>query len=128
MSTPITIMPSPIRAPSTNKPSGTSPSPGAGSGQFDQLLKDCMGGQQVRFSRHANERMQQRDLQMSAAQSQRLEQAMQTVGDKGGRDSLVLLDNLALVVSVPNSTVVTVSDRANLQNNVFTNIDSAVIA
>lgn len=128
MSSPITIMPSPIGAPSQNKPAGANPRAKSGPGQFDRLLDDCLAEQNIKFSRHANERMQQRGLQMNAAQSQRLEQAMQTVGNKGGRDSLVLLDNLALVVSVPNSTVVTVSDRSNLLENVFTNIDSAVLA
>ena len=50
------------------------------------------------------------------------------VNAKGGRESLVMLDDTALVVSVKNDTVVTVVDREQLKNNVFTNIDSAVIA
>jgi flagellar operon protein len=47
---------------------------------------------------------------------------------KGARESLVLLDQTAFVVSVPNRTVITVVDKENLKQNVFTNIDSAVIA
>ena len=53
---------------------------------------------------------------------------MQRAAGKGSRDSLVLLDNAAFVVSVTNKTVITVVDRESLKDNVFTNIDSAVIA
>ena len=72
--------------------------------------------------------MQSRGIQFNSNQMQRLESAMTQVGAKGGNDSLVMLDNTALVVSVKNDTVVTVVDREQLRNNVFTNIDSAVIA
>ena len=46
---------------------------------------------------------------------------------KGAKESLVMVDNVALVVSVKNRTVITAVDQANLKDNVFTNIDSAVI-
>jgi flagellar operon protein len=59
---------------------------------------------------------------------ERLESALSQVSAKGGKESLVMLDDTALVVSVKNDTVVTVVDRDQLKNNVFTNIDSAVIA
>jgi len=127
MNAPLTIVPSPIS--STSRPQqAREGAPNQGAARFEALLNATLAGRQVRFSRHANERMQQRGLQMTGNQSRRLEQAMQDVASKGGRDSLVLLDQLALVVSVPNNTVVTVADRNNLQHNVFTNIDSAVIA
>ena len=46
---------------------------------------------------------------------------------KGARSSLVLMDKAALVVSVPNRTVITAVDKAALKENIFTNIDSAMI-
>lgn len=82
----------------------------------------------VRFSRHAQERMASRGISMSPEQLTRLNQAVSNVEAKGGRDSLVFLDDKALVVSVKNQTVVTVVDREGLKGNVFTNIDSAIIA
>jgi flagellar operon protein len=57
-----------------------------------------------------------------------LQGAVQRAASKGARDALVLMDDLAMVVSVTNRTVVTVVDKDNLKQNVFTNIDSAVIA
>jgi flagellar operon protein len=47
---------------------------------------------------------------------------------KGSKDSLILLDDLALVVSVQNRLVVTAMDEQSSKEHVFTNIDSVVIA
>ena len=58
----------------------------------------------------------------------RLNGAVQRAAGKGSRDALVLMDDLAMVVSITNRTVVTVVDKESLKQNVFTNIDSAVIA
>jgi flagellar operon protein len=85
-----------------------------------------LGG--LRFSAHAQTRMQSRQIDLQPDQIERLQNAVQQAASKGSRDSLVLMDNLAMVVSIKNRTVVTVVDRDNLKQNVFTNIDSAVIA
>ena len=58
----------------------------------------------------------------------RLETAVDRAQAKGSRDSLILLDDLALVVSVTNRTVVTAVNEASQRERVFTNIDSVVIA
>lgn len=125
----ITIIPQPItptrpQSPVRNKQSGSTNSVGS----FDQLLQNKIEQGGVKFSRHATDRMQSRGINFSSNQMQRLESALSQVNAKGGRESLVMLDNTALVVSVKNDTVVTVVDREQLKNNVFTNIDSAVIA
>ncbi len=72
--------------------------------------------------------MMKRGLDFTAAQLARVEQALVTLKAKGSRTSVVMLDDAALVVSVPQSTVVTVVDREQLREQVFTNIDSAVFA
>ncbi|SRR5579871_4764073 len=82
----------------------------------------------LRFSAHAQTRMQSRKIDLQPDQIERLQGAVQRAAGKGSRDALVLMDDLAMVVSVKNRTVVTVVDRDNLKQNVFTNIDSAVIA
>ena len=56
-----------------------------------------------------------------------MENAVGKAREKGARDSLILMDNLALVVSIKNNTVITAVDEQSLKENVFTNIDSAVI-
>lgn len=85
-----------------------------------------MGG--VRFSAHAQTRMQSRQLSLNPEHLQRLQGAVDRAAGKGSKDALVLMDDMAMVVSVKNRTVVTVVDKDNLKANVFTNIDSAVIA
>jgi flagellar operon protein len=82
----------------------------------------------IRFSAHAQTRMQSRQIDLQPGQLQRLQGAVQLAAGKGARDSLVLMDNMAMVVNVPNRTVVTIVDKDSLTQNVFTNIDSAVIA
>jgi len=95
---------------------------------FDTLLRNKMEPENIKFSRHASERMQSRGIAFNPQQLQRLESAIEQISSKGGRESLVMLDDTALVVSVKNDTVVTVVSKDQLKNNVFTNIDSAVIA
>jgi len=82
----------------------------------------------LHFSKHASKRLEQRGVDMDAAQMERLERAVGQAADKGSKDSLILLDELALVVSVQNRTVVTAVDEASRREHVFTNIDSVVIA
>lgn len=125
----ITIIPQPITptSPKNTARNSQSRSP-KGIGSFDQLLQNKIEQGGIKFSKHATDRMQSRGINFSSNQIQRLESALSQVSAKGGRESLVMLDNTALVVSVKNDTVVTVVDQQQLKNNVFTNIDSAVIA
>ena len=58
----------------------------------------------------------------------RLEHGKIEASEKGIKDSLILIDQLAFIVNVPNNTVVTAMDQTENKSNVFTNIDGAVIA
>jgi flagellar operon protein len=131
MSDPITIIPQPITL-TRGKSATRQQQPAGTTGNFDQLLNkqidQQINRQGVKFSKHAVDRMNSRGIQFNPHQLQRIEQAVSQVAGKGGTDSLVMIDNTALVVSVKNETVVTVVDKGQLKNNVFTNIDSAVIA
>jgi flagellar operon protein len=122
------ILPGPIRAPHK--------APGATSGtrdkkpatSFDQVLEAQLREEPIRFSKHAAGRMESRGIRFNAEEITRLQSAVDLANAKGARDSLVLLGETALVVSVRNNTVVTVMDKEGLKGNLFTNIDSAVIA
>lgn len=93
---------------------------------FGQVLEKKLQGE-LKFSQHAQQRLQSRNIQLGEAEIARLENAVSKAREKGARDSLVLMDNLALVVSIKNNTVITAVDEQSLKENVFTNIDSAVI-
>ena len=85
------------------------------------------GAAELKFSHHAIERMQSRGITYSPQDLTRLGEAVQKAAAKGSRDTLVLMDHSALIVSVKNNTVVTVMDKSALKENVFTNIDSTIV-
>lgn len=84
---------------------------------------------EIKFSKHATQRLDERNISLSVEQSERLNAGVQKASEKGINDSLVIVDSLAFIVNVPNQTVVTAMDQTeSTDNNVFTNIDGAVIA
>ncbi len=81
--------------------------------------------QSLKFSKHANERLVTRNINLSAEQMERLESSAARAREKGIRESLVMVDDLAFIVNIKNNTVITaVGDSSD---SVFTNIDGAVI-
>jgi flagellar operon protein len=86
------------------------------------------GSAPLRFSKHAIERAQRRGIPLDATTLGRLQEGVGRIAGKGSRDSLVLVDGNAFVVSVPNRTVITAVGSEHMREHVFTNIDSAVIA
>ncbi len=93
---------------------------------FDAVLQREL--QELKFSRHAQERLTARNITLNDNDLSQLQQAVTRAGEKGAQDSLVLLRDMAFIVSVRNRTVVTAMDAEQVKDNVFTNIDSAVIA
>jgi flagellar operon protein len=79
------------------------------------------------FSKHLAERINRRSIDLSPERLDRLSQAVDKVSQKGARESVVLLDNLALLVSVSNRTVLTAIETGKMKSGVFTNIDSVVV-
>jgi flagellar operon protein len=109
-----------------SQPARTAPVAGAAFG--DVLAKKLGGTQPLKFSGHALQRIQHRNINLDETTMARLDGGVQRAAAKGSRDSLVLVDETAFVVSVPNRTVITAVDREHMREQVFTNIDSAVIA
>lgn len=80
----------------------------------------------LKFSKHANERLATRNINLSAEQMERLENGATKAREKGIRESLVMVDDLAFIVNVKSNTVITaVEDKTD---SIFTNIDGAVIS
>ena len=82
---------------------------------------------EVKFSKHAVSRLADRNIELTSQQMERLNLGAARAGAKGINESLVIVDSLAFIVNVPNHTVITAMDRAETDENVFTNIDGAVI-
>ena len=95
--------------------------------QPGMISQRSWAGSEIKFSRHALQRLQTRNITLTAGEVHRLQDAVERAASKGARDSLVLLDELAFVVSIKNRTVITAMDGESMKEHVFTNIDSAVI-
>lgn len=109
----------------TPKTRGAAASP---AGIFAAVLQSQMGtAGELHFSAHAQQRLSARNIQLSPAEIGQVSTAIEGLANKGGRDALLLLDKAALIVNVPNRTVVTAVGTGELSNSVFTNIDSAVV-
>lgn len=83
--------------------------------------------EQLRFSKHATVRLEDRNISLTDEQLERLNDGARKAQAKGIKDSLVIVDQLAFIVNVPNNTVVTAMDSSETNDNVFTNINGAVI-
>jgi len=95
---------------------------------FDAILQTTVDkGNALKFSAHAKERLALRNINLSEGDLNRMNDAVNKAASKGARQSLLVMDNQAFIVSVTNRTVITALDGGSMKENVFTNIDSAVI-
>ncbi len=90
---------------------------------------DILARQQtkVKFSKHANERLRDRRIDLSDQQLAKLDDTVERMAEKGARESLIYMNDMAFLVSVKNRTVITAMDGTSAKENIFTNIDSAAI-
>jgi len=98
---------------------------------FEQVLRQQQGGQTevagIKFSAHAQQRLLSRNIKLGDADLQKISDALARAQKKGAREALLVMRDLALIVSVPHRTVITAVDGSSMRENVFTNIDAAVI-
>ncbi|HEY2477647.1 MAG TPA: TIGR02530 family flagellar biosynthesis protein [Solirubrobacterales bacterium] len=94
----------------------------------DELQRRNGGPNGLQFSKHAAERVQRRGIGGDPQTVKRLEKGVELAAKKGSRAAVVLVDSTAYVVAPQNRTVITAVDQAHMKEQVFTNIDSAVIA
>jgi flagellar operon protein len=130
MAAPIQIDPK-VYSPSVAARPQQSGGAAAGGLSFAQELaqtQDCQSAQGLKFSNHAQKRLQTREISLSDDGLARLASAVEKAEKRGGRESLVLMDELAFIVNVPSRLVVTAIDPRSRGEGVFTQIDSVVIA
>ena len=95
---------------------------------FQEILESAQSSsREVRFSKHAAQRLSNRNIELTQNQKERLQAGSAKASQKGIRESLVLVDQLAFIVNIPNNTVVTAMQQNETDENIFTNIDGAVI-
>lgn len=94
---------------------------------FQQVMQDELSRTGVQFSKHAAERLSQRGVELTPSLTQELNTAVEKARDKGAKDVVVIGAQGAFIVSVTNNTVITTMNAQEMKNNIFTNIDSAVL-
>lgn len=94
---------------------------------FEKILQQQINSKEVSFSKHAKLRIEQRDMNLSQEHIEKLNSAVNKADSKGVKDTLILMDQMAFIVNVPNKLVVTAMNGADIKENVFTQIDGAVI-
>lgn len=95
---------------------------------FGQMLQDRIKEKEgLQFSRHAAERANQRGIEMSDSFLNDLQSAVEKARSKGAKDVVVISERGAFIVNVPNNMVVTTISENEMKENIFTNIDSAVL-
>ncbi|RKY84561.1 flagellar protein [candidate division KSB1 bacterium] len=97
---------------------------------FDEVLREKVAEvrEEIKFSSHAEKRLQSRNIQLTQDHFRRLQEAVAKAREKGAKETLMIFENFSLIVSVKNNVVITALDNEGMKENVFTNIDSAVFA
>lgn len=116
----------PIGRPAVNQPQA--PAQAKQGGFAEHLAREAERQESLKISSHAQKRLDSSQVNLTETDMQRLDGAVQRAGEKGSNQSLIMLDNLAFVVSVKNKVVITAVDEARTKEGIFTNIDSVVIA
>jgi flagellar operon protein len=99
---------------------------------FDEILQQRLDTtkdkkESIKFSKHAANRLSDRNIELTDEQLERLNDGMKMASQKGIKDSLVLVDSLAFIVNTKSNTVITAMDQTQTDSNIYTNIDGAVI-
>ena len=100
-------------------------------GSFEKILREKAeqtSVQELKFSKHAGLRLEERNINLTAEQLDRLKEATRKADEKGIKESLMIMDDMAFIVNIKNNTVITAMEQSDSSENVFTNIDGAVIA
>lgn len=95
--------------------------------QAGKSFQEILDGKVLRFSHHAEVRLKQRGIELKPEQMVKIESAIDRAAAKGAKDSLLIMNDLALIVNVKSRTIITAMDGAQLKDNIFTQIDSAVV-
>lgn len=94
---------------------------------FDKHLQQALHVGKLKISKHANERLAERNIHISDAEWSHIATKMEEAKGKGIRDSLILMEQAALIVSAKNATVITAMDRTEAKDQLFTNIDGTIV-
>ena len=120
---------SPVYAPQVNPKTAQTAGKAGSSNSFAEMLRDTVqkSSADLTFSKHAIERLGARQIEVSPQLVEKMSDAVDKAGSKGVTEALLLNGDTAFIVNVPNRTVITSMNGGEMKENIFTNIDGAVI-
>ena len=103
--------------------------PPAGGTSFRDVLRQSepLQGEPLKFSAHAMQRLQSRNITLTPQDVEKMNSMADKAAAKGAKQSLFMMGDVGMVVSIKNRVVITAVDQDSMKENVFTNIDSAAI-
>lgn len=113
--------------PNSIHPSGIPLQPKSKTVDAKNSFKNILDEKMLQFSQHAQQRLEQRGISLNSVELGKIETAVDKAEAKGAKESLIMYQDVALIVSIQNKTIITALDKEAMQDHVFTKIDSAVI-
>lgn len=94
---------------------------------FGQLLRQQFEAKTVNFSKHALERAEKRGIELTPALMDKLADSVERAQEKGATNILAFDDSRAFIINIPCGKVITTMSQDEMRDNIFTNIDGAVL-
>jgi len=92
-----------------------------------EFTEALLSGYGIKLSNHAKNRLVTREVVLDENKIQKISRGIEELGKKGIREGVIILKDLAVVVGVPNQTIVTFKTPPFTKGGVFSQIDGAVI-
>lgn len=95
---------------------------------FSQQLGEALKtNHKLTLSKHAKERLAEREININENRWSQIEEKVNEARRMGVKDSLVLLNDAALIVSAKNNKVITAMNRQEAAAQIFTNINGTIV-
>ncbi len=82
---------------------------------------------QVNFSKHAISRAEERGIELTPTLMEKLAGSLEKAQEKGAKNILAFDATQAFIINVPYGRVITTMSQDEMKENIFTNIDGAVL-
>ena len=109
---------------------GRFPQKTAVKGTFNALLTqelDTARQPAINFSKHAMARAEERGIELTPDLMDKLAGSVEKAQEKGATNILAFNTTQAFIINVPCGRVITTMSQEEMKENIFTNIDGAVV-
>lgn len=81
----------------------------------------------MNFSKHAISRAEERGIELTPTLMEKLAGSLEKAQEKGAKNILAFDATQAFIINVPYGRVITTMSQDEMKENIFTNIDGAVL-